>query len=129
MVEITPLYGALTAILMAILSTRAGLMRGKYKIALGDGGNKELALNIRRFGNLSEYAAMVIVLMLLMELNGASAKMLHTYGSIFIALRLIHPIVLFSDMPPPKWKMLGRFISAGGTAILMVFGAFILLSA
>lgn len=120
---ITPLYAAAIAILMAVLSTWAGAMRGKTAVALGDGGNAELALAIRRFGNLSEYAAVILLLMLIMELRGYSAQVLHLYGGALLALRLIHPLILFDDTDAPVWKKAGRFVSASGTALLLIIGA------
>ena len=120
---ITPLYVAAIAILMAALSTWTGAMRGKTAVALGDGGNPALALSIRRFGNLSEYAGVLLLLMLIMELRGVSAPVLHAYGLTLLALRLVHPLVLFDHMTAPAWKKAGRGLSAGGTALLLIVGA------
>lgn len=128
MIEITPIYAGLTGVLMAALSIRVGLLRGKHQVGLGDGGHADLALGIRRFGNLSEYAPMIMILMLLMEIKGTDTTVLHIYGTVFIILRLIHPVILFSDMPSPMWKKTGRFISAGGTALLMIFSSYFLLT-
>ena len=127
MLTVTPLYAALIAILMAILSTRVGFMRGTHEVALGDGGKPPLALAIRHFGNLSEYAAVVLLLLLLMELKGISDTYLHLYGTVFVVLRLIHPVILFDTMQAPLWKKAGRFVSAAGTAALMMIGAIALL--
>lgn len=123
MIEITVLYAAAIAVLMAVLSTRTGILRGKHSVALGDGDNRELALGIRRFGNLSEYAAMAVLLLLLMELKGVSPFWLHAYGLTLVALRLLHPIILFDSMDAPVWKKAGRFVSAAGTAALLIMGS------
>lgn len=120
---ITPLYAAAIAILMAMLSTIVGVQRGRHAVALGDGGISPMALAVRRFGNLSEYAAMAILLLLLMELKGISAHWLHAYGATLVALRLLHPFILFDDMAAPMWKKAGRFIAGAGTALLLVIGA------
>ena len=124
---VTPIYAALIALLMAVLSTRVGLLRGKHDVALGDGGVSQLSLAIRRFGNLSEYAAVALPLLLLMELAGTPAAALHAYGIALVALRLLHPMALFDDMAAPMWRKAGRFVSAGGTALLLVIGAAVLL--
>lgn len=124
---VTPTYAAAIACLMAVLSTWTGAMRGKTGIALGDGGDSGLALTIRRFGNLSEYAAMALLLLLVMELNGVGERYLHAYGIALLTLRLIHPIILFDNMDAPIWKKAGRFISAAGTALLLIIGAVTLL--
>ncbi|MEM6914767.1 MAG: MAPEG family protein [Pseudomonadota bacterium] len=126
---ITPIYAALIAILMAVLSTMTAMTRGKTGIALGDGGNVHMALAARRFGNLSEYAAMALVLLLLMELAGVPAVWLHTYGVALVALRLLHPFILFESTEAPRHMKVGRFIAGAGTAaLLLVAGATLLLA-
>lgn len=123
MVTITPIYAAAIAILMATLSTATGFARGRHGVALGDGGIRPLALTIRRFGNLSEYAAMAVLMLLLMELKGIAPVWLHAYGLALVALRVLHPFILFDDMGAPAWKKAGRGLAAAGTAALLVVGA------
>jgi hypothetical protein len=94
---------------------------------LGYGGHDDLRLAARRFGNLSEYAAMALLLMLLMELQNVPAQWLHIYGTLLVAFRLLHPFVLFDSMDAPLWKKAGRFIAATGTALLFVIAAVILI--
>ena len=127
MIAITPVYAALIALLMAALSARVGVLRGKHRVALGDGDNPELALGVRRFGNLSEYAAVALLLLLLMELKGIDPVWLHSYGGALLILRLLHQFVLFGSGGAPTWKRLGRIISAAGTATLLVVASIVLL--
>ena len=125
--EVTALYAAIIAIVMAVLSTIVAVLRSRHEVALGEGKSGELALPIRRFGNLTEYAPIVILLLLLMENAGVSAGALHAYGSVFVVLRIIHPLILFDTMGAPIWKKAGRFVSGAGTALLMLIGAGVLL--
>ncbi|MCK0167850.1 MAPEG family protein [Jannaschia sp. S6380] len=127
MPEVTPFYAAIIAILMAVLSTLVGVGRGHHGVALGDGRVAPLALSIRRFGNLSEYAAMALLILLLLELTGTEPFWLHAYGTALVAFRAIHPIVLFDDMGAPAWRKAGRFASAAGTAGLLLSGGVALL--
>ncbi|MEL6201686.1 MAG: MAPEG family protein [Pseudomonadota bacterium] len=122
-VAITPYYAAAIALLMAVLSTMTAMMRGKTGIALGDGGQSRMALAVRRFGNLSEYAAMTIVMLLLMELVGVAPIWLHAYGIALVSLRLLHPFILFDTMDAPTMVKVGRFIAGAGTAALLVIAA------
>lgn len=126
-VSVSPIYAAIIAILMAVLSTRTAMLRGKHGVALGDGGIPEMALGVRHFGNLSEYAAMAVFMLFLMELRGISAQWLHLYGVILVVLRLAHPFILFTDMSAPVWKKGGRFIVGAGTAALLLVSALCLL--
>ncbi|MEM6727559.1 MAG: hypothetical protein AAF618_03590 [Pseudomonadota bacterium] len=43
----------------------------------GDGGDAALGLALRRFGNLAEYGAMALLVMLLLEMSGAAPRWLH----------------------------------------------------
>ena len=123
---VSPIYVALIAILMAVLSTLAGAKRGATGIPLGDGGRSDLALAVRRFGNLSEYAAILLILLVLMEVKGVQDQWLHLYGSTLVTLRILHPFVLFDDTDVPFWRKAGRFVSAGGTALLLFSGSVVI---
>ena len=122
-VTVTLIYAAAIAILMAVLSTMTAMTRGKTGIALGDAGNAQMALAIRRFGNLSEYAAMAIVMLLLMELAGVAPLWLHAYGLTLVLLRLLHPFILFDTNTASGAMKFGRFIAAAGTAALLMIAA------
>jgi len=126
-VSITPIYMALTALIMVVLATRAALSRGKYRVAIGDGGIEKMSVLVRGFGNLIEYAPAIILLLFFMELSGIEALWLHLFGGFFIFCRIIHPIALFGQGGVTKWKQLGRQVSAGGTLILLLVGAITLL--
>ncbi len=126
-ISITPIYMALTALIMIVLAVRAALSRGKYRVAIGDGGIDQMSVVVRGFGNLIEYAPAIILLLFFMELGGVGAIWLHLFGGAFILFRIIHPIALFGQGGVTKWKRLGRQISAGGTLILLLIGAITLL--
>ena len=119
----TPIYAAAIAALMAVLSTITAVTRGTTGVALGDGGTPKMALAIRRFGNLSEYAAMAVFMLLLLEISGVPAQWLHAYGLAFVAVRLLHPFILFDTLEAPGWMKFGRFISGAGTAALLLTAA------
>ncbi|MEM8592296.1 MAG: MAPEG family protein [Pseudomonadota bacterium] len=127
MPEITMLYAGLMAVLFAMLSTAAAMKRGATNTPYGDGGGPELGLALRRFGNLAEYAAMALVIMLLLELSGAAPVWLHTYGAALIAFRVLHPFVIFADPDASLALKIGRFIAAAGTAGLLAIGGVALL--
>ena len=126
-VAVTPTYVALIAILMALLGVAASMGRGTHATALGHGENAVLELKLRRFGNLSEWAAMALLVLLMLELSGVSAWWLHAYGIALVALRLLHPFVLFASMEAPMWQKAGRFVAAAGTAMLILAGSVVLL--
>ena len=52
--HLTPVYAALFALFYSALSVRALRLRGRLKIALGDGGDKRLLRATRVHGNFAE---------------------------------------------------------------------------
>ena len=127
-INITPIYVAIIALLMAGLGISASLGRGRHSVALGHGENAVLELALRRFGNLAEWAAIALFVLFMLEANGIAGRWLHFYGMILVVLRLLHPFVLFSGMDAPMWQKAGRFIAAAGTALLIIAGSVVLLT-
>ncbi|MEM6728969.1 MAG: MAPEG family protein [Pseudomonadota bacterium] len=109
------------------MSAALSRARGKANAPCGDGGDAALGLALRRFGNLAEYGAMALLVMLLLEMSCAAPRWLHAYGAALLAFRLLHPVVLFADPASPLWKKAGRVIAAAGTAALLTSGGIALL--
>jgi len=127
-ISITPIYVALIALWMVYLAVRVAQGRGKFSVSLGDGGNEDLNVRVRGFGNLIEYAPMALLILLLLELQGLPDLWLHIYGGVLVVLRIIHPLALFGQTTPTKMQRLGRMVSAGGTLLLLLIGAAALLA-
>ncbi|MCP5039260.1 MAG: hypothetical protein GY945_16835 [Rhodobacteraceae bacterium] len=92
MPHIAALYTGLTALLLAVLSIRISLMRMRIGAAHNDGSDKRLITAIRLQGNLTEYAPMAMLLILLAELLNAPVWGLHAFGIMFLTGRLLHMI-------------------------------------
>jgi uncharacterized membrane protein YecN with MAPEG domain len=75
---------------MLVLALRVVAVRRATSIGLGDGGNALLFSRIRIHGNAAEYVPLALVLMLILELNGASAGWLHILGIALVVGRLAH---------------------------------------
>ncbi|MEM9972300.1 MAG: MAPEG family protein, partial [Pseudomonadota bacterium] len=100
MVEITLLYASLIGILFLILSVRVILGRRAVRVAWGDGGDKELKRRIRGQANCAEYAPIGLLLLTLLELNGAPGWELHLIGVVLVAGRALHGWAFsFADAP------------------------------
>ena len=115
-IPITGLYTGLTIILAIILGAGIGLHRGKIKVSIGDGGDPETLLRMRRHGNLVETAALTLLAMAIIEVNGASATLLHGLGIAYILTRILHPIGLKADDVTHPLRALG----AGGSTLVML---------
>ena len=118
-IPITGFYIGLTIILSIGLGARVGLLRGKTGISILDGGNEELALRVRQHGNLLETAALTLLAMAAIEINGASALLLHCLGIAYIAARIVHPIGLKRDSISHPLRAIG---AGGSTLVMLVAG-------
>lgn len=123
MLSVTPWYAAVLAALMALLSIRVPMRRGQLDVPFGDGGDEVLATRIRAFGNFIEYVPMLLLLMALSELQGASKTLLHLEGAALIALRILHATAYRGRLTLSLAEKVGRGVAAMGTWLLLVASA------
>jgi uncharacterized membrane protein YecN with MAPEG domain len=112
---ITALYAALQGLVMIGLLIPLGRLRSRTNVSLYDGGNPELAAAIRRHANWTEYVPFALLLLLLLELSGASPGLLHGLGLALLASRIVHPF----GIDPAVMRRPLRGIGAGGTMIVI----------
>ena len=93
----TSIYAALSGLLLAWLALQAIKARRANKVKLGDGGNFELQSAIRAHGNFSEYMPITLILLFLLEYNGAPTLVIHAVGATFLVGRWIHAQGLLQD--------------------------------
>ncbi|MES2965530.1 MAG: MAPEG family protein [Bdellovibrionota bacterium] len=84
-----PYFSAL-GLLTIVHAVRVISLRWKHKISLGDGGNQELNVMIRVFGNHAEYAPIGLILLAALEFVQAPAWYLHFTGMTLVVGRLLH---------------------------------------
>lgn len=87
---VSALYVVLGALLLIKLSLDVVKLRMQYRVAYGDGGFYELHTAIRVHGNAVEYIPIAVLLLIIMEMNGAEVWMIHLCGILLIAGRLLH---------------------------------------
>lgn len=85
---ITGLYAALGAGIILLLGLNVSVHRRRFGIGLGEGAHGELTRAIRAHANSVEYVPLALLLLLLLELGGAAAWILHGLGVALIAGRL-----------------------------------------
>ena len=90
LVPITALYTSLCAILIIGLAFNVVRQRRANKVGIGDKDVEPLALAVRSHGNAIEYIPIALFLILVLELNGAQAPLLHGLGSALIVARVMH---------------------------------------
>ena len=87
---ITALYAIGLALLVIALAFNVARLRRGRRIGLGTAGDEALALAVRAHGNAVEAIPLTLLLMLLLELNGAPAAALHAFGVVLLGARLAH---------------------------------------
>ncbi|MEL7092326.1 MAG: MAPEG family protein [Pseudomonadota bacterium] len=122
---VTPIYAALLALLYIALSAQVILYRRRNRVSLGDGGQKELAQLVRAHGNCAEYGTLGIVLLAIVELQGAAPGWaVHGLGLMLLVGRILHGYA-FSRFP----MIMGLQVPGMAlTLFMIVFSALALLA-
>ncbi len=94
----------------------AGKMRGEKGISVGDGGDIDLRLAMRRHANFVEYVPLMLILIALLELNKVDGTVIHVMGATLVGVRASHAW----GMQPDDARGIFRFIGAVGTMLLLV---------
>ena len=70
----------------------ANVIAGRLKLqaGIGDSGNTELLYRIRTQGNFSEYVPIFLIILGLLESNGAHQTVLIGLAALFVLARLLH---------------------------------------
>jgi uncharacterized membrane protein YecN with MAPEG domain len=108
---ITALYAGLLGILMLILAFRVVAVRRVTAIGLGDGGDALLLSRIRIHGNAAEYVPLALILMLILELNGGSARWLHVLGVALLVGRVAHVQGLSQSTGTSAGRFVGNILT------------------
>lgn len=120
------LWSGLLILLLVILSVRVVLQRQKHRVVLGDGGNPDLTLAGRVFGNAAEYIPVGIAALAVLTLLGLPAYAIHGVGGVLFIGRVLHATGLTAGKPTPG-RLIGMIltylalIAAAGMLIVHAF--------
>ncbi len=123
---IWPLYTALLALLFCALSVRTLRLRGRFKVAVGDGGNGTLLRAIRVHANFAEYVPIGLLLIAGCEVLDAPAWLIHGLGSTLLVGRLVHAYGLANTAEVMAFRVTGMvftFSSLLTSAGFILWGA------
>jgi uncharacterized protein len=112
---ITALYAGLLGLVAFGVAFPAGRLRGRLGISVGDGGNNDLLCAMRRHANFAEWVPLALLLIALLELNGAPAAAIHALGAVLVLSRIAHAV----GLRPDSIKSLARLLGAAGTVLVM----------
>ena len=116
---ITTGYLGVLALLYAVLSLRVVMLRGRYQVSLGDGGNAALTSAIRSHAHFAEYVPITIFMIALLEMAGTPTLRLHLLLGALLLSRLLHPLGM-SAAPRTARFLLFRTGSVLITFLLLV---------
>lgn len=86
----TPLWAALLALLYIVLTVQVIRARYRTRVAIGSGGDAALERAIRAHANFAEYVPLILILLLLLELQGAWPWLVHLLGLLLLLGRASH---------------------------------------
>lgn len=119
-VTITPIYAGLIALIFFALSWRVIAYRRANRLSLGDEGDRSLLRRMRAQANCAEYAPFGLLLLLLLELQGASLGMLHAMGACLLLGRAFHAYGFASkpmNLPMRQAGMILTFVQLIATSL------------
>jgi uncharacterized membrane protein YecN with MAPEG domain len=114
---IVPAYAALLALLYVYLSFRVIAVRKARRIAIGAQGDPQLERAIRVHSNFAEYAPLALLLLFMLETNGAAQWLVHILCVAFIAGRASHAYGMSHEREDLRFRMVGMVTTFGVIAI------------
>jgi len=87
---VSALYVVLGVLIIMKFALDVVRCRRHYRVAFGDGGFHDLRVAIRIHGNAIETIPLALLLLIMMEMNGADIWMVHLTALLFFVGRFIH---------------------------------------
>lgn len=111
-IQIAALYAGINLIVLPILMYRVGQKRMSTKTSLGQGDDFTLLSRIRAHANFAETTPFALIGLLMMaQLGGVPAWLMHALGGGFTFGRLAHAHGMAQDKALGKGRTLGAVLS------------------
>lgn len=120
---ITLVTASVLGLVFIWLCTRVIASRVDNEIAIGDNGNTDLIYRIRTQGNFTEYVPIFVIILGLLEFNGANPTALIVLATLFVGARLIH-VPGMGEQANLKFRqtgIIGSFTSIGAASLYGLF--------
>jgi uncharacterized membrane protein YecN with MAPEG domain len=111
MPTITSLYAGILGLILIGVAFPAGMLRGRLNISIGDGGNPNLLLAMRRHANFVEWVPVALILIGSLELDHVRPAAIHTLGAALVFARLTHAIGLKADTMKSATRVVGAMLT------------------
>jgi len=118
---ITATYAALIAFFFVAMSFYVIITRAKTDVLVGDGGNINMLVAMRRHGNMAEYVPLALIMMGLAEALGLGSLWLHICGVALIGGRLLHPLGVTAEKSSLAPRVVGVLATMATILIPAIF--------
>ena len=119
---ITLFYASLMGILQIALAYKVGSSRLKNNTLLGDGNQSEVLQKVRAHGNLTEYVPIFLILLALIEMQGAALWKIHVLGSLFFLARIAHCYGMYISTESTPPRLIGILVTWFSIAGMSIYG-------
>lgn len=122
---ITPFYGAVLGLIFIALSARTLSLRRSLQIAIGDAGHPQMLRAMRVHSNFAEYTPLTLLLIFMLEIQGAYPALVHTLCGSLLLGRLVHAFGVSNLSENLRYRVFGMamtFTALGGAAMALVIG-------
>ena len=111
MLTIVPIFAAIFGLMLVYLSFLVIKQRRSAKVSLGDGDNPTLRKAIAVHNNFSQYVPFALLLIAFVELNHASAYLVHGLCASLLIGRIAHAFGLAQANQIMKLRQLGMALT------------------
>ena len=123
---VTAIYAAVLTLIYMALTIWVSVARVRLRVNHGDGGHVQLNRRIRAHANFAEYVPLILLLVALLEADGATRFTINALLLPLVIARIMHPIGMTArDFSARQFTFRGP--GAGVTWVVMVIAAVLLL--
>lgn len=123
--QITSIYAAILGLMFFAITLRVALIRMKTGQSLGVGDDQQFEKIMRGHGNFVETVPMCLILMLLVEQQGAASLTMHVLGLALLSGRVFHYLQLTGVLKPLPFRIAGMVLTLGtavAASVRLLFG-------
>ena len=121
--NITPAYAAILSLVLFFLSVRTLRLRRLLQIPIGDGGNEQMLRAIRVQANFVEYVPLSMLIIFMLELQGAHYAVVNGLCTCLLVGRLSHAYGVSQITENFRFRVIGMaltFVALGGASLRLV---------
>lgn len=123
---IVPVYAAVLALLLVLLSFRVIRLRRAERIGMGHGDCPRLLRAVRVQANFTEYVPMALILLGCLEIQQFSGYLVHGLGLTLVVARLAHAVGMSRESEDFRFRVSGMaatFFVLSSSALLLIGAA------